>query len=274
MFGAIDVGGTKTLLATFSNSGEILKKIRFATPQKYKDFIQELENQAKNINISQFKAMTIGIPALVNKSKTTGLAFANLNWENVSVQKDIEKIFKCPVLVENDAKLAALSEALMLNKKYRKVLYITISTGIGAGLIIGDKISQDFDNIEVGQMLFEHRGKLERWENFASGKAIVAQFGKPAKDITNKQDWYIIAHNIAIGLIDLIASLTPDVIVIGGGVGGHFDKFGDQLIDDLSIYQNELLSVPPILKAQRAELAVIYGCYNYGKSNYEQANNR
>ena len=175
--------------------------------------------------------------------------------------------------VENDAKLAALSEAIKLKEDYRKVLYVTISTGIGAGLIINKKISPDFDNIEVGQMLFEHDGKLERWERFASGKAIVAEFGKPASDITDPHTWYVISHNIAIGLIDLIATLTPDIIIIGGGVGSHFDKFGDRLIEDLKVYQSNLLIVTPIQQATNAEDAVIYGGYFLGKSKYERSNN-
>ncbi len=273
MFGAIDIGGTKTFLAIFSKSGDLLKKIRFETPKKYEDFKTELKSQATNIDITKIEVAGVGIPAVINKSKSTAVAFGNLDWENVPIQRDVERILKCPVLVENDAKLAALSEALMLKKKYHKVLYVTISTGIGAGLVIDDKISPDFDHIEVGQMLFEHHGKLERWEKFASGKAIVAEFGKPAKDITDKKEWYIIAHNIAVGLIDLIASLTPDVIIVGGGVGSHFKKFSDRLKEDLDEYTNNLLTVPPILKAQRAEEAVIYGCYSLGKANYDHKSN-
>jgi len=273
MIGAIDIGGTKTLLASFSNGGKLLQKIRFETPQNYLDFKLELKNQASNIEHLKLNVLTVAAPGIINLKKGVGLAFTNLRWENVPLSQDLQNIFKCPVLVENDAKLAGLSESIMLKHKYRKVLYVTISTGIGAGLIIDNKISSDFERIEVGQMLFEHNGKLERWEKFASGKAIVAEFGKPAKDITDPKTWYVIAHNIAIGLIDLIASLNPEVIIIGGGVGSHFEKFSDRLIEDLKIYQNDLLSIPPILKAARAEEAVIYGCYYYGKSHYESTSN-
>ena len=269
MFGAIDIGGTKTLLAAFSKNEKLLKNIRFETPKNYVDFIKELKEQSSNIEIDKLLVMSVAMPGVVNKIKGVGVAFGNLPWENVPIQKDIEAIFKCPVLIENDAKLAGLSEAIALKKKYRKVLYITVSTGIGGGLIIDDKIDQDFDNMEVGHMLFEHDGKLQRWEKFASGSAIVKRFGKPAKDITDQKDWYIIAHNIALGLIDLIATLTPDVIIIGGGVGSHFEKFSDRLNEDLKIYQNDLLNIPPILKASNAEQAVIYGGYYLGKSSYE-----
>jgi len=272
MFGAIDIGGTKTLLSTFDESGKLTENIRFETPKNYIEFIKEVESQSVNIDISKLKVMSVAIPGLLNKIKGIGIAFGNLPWENIPIKKDVEKIFKCPVLIENDAKLAGLSEAIELKKKYHKVLYITVSTGIGGGLIIDNKIDPDFDTMEVGHMLFEHDGKLQEWEKFASGRAIVAKFGKPAKDITDKKDWYIIAHNIAVGLIDLIATLTPDVIIIGGGVGSHFEKFEDRLNEDLKIYESNLLTIPPILKAQNAEQAVIYGGYYLGKYNYEQSN--
>lgn len=273
MFGAIDIGGTKTLLATFDNKGKLVQKIKFETPQNYNDFKLTLKNQLSEFDFSKLNVMTIAAPGIVNLSKGIGVTFPNLPWENVPIGRDMQTIFSCPALVENDAKLAGLFESIVLKNKYRKVLYLTISTGIGAGLIINNKIAPDFENIEVGQMLFEHNGKLERWENFASGKAIFRQFKKAAKDITNKQDWYIIAHNIAVGLIDLIASLTPDVIVIGGGVGSHFEKFEARLVEDLKIYQNNLLTIPPILKAFRAEEAVIFGCYYYGKASFDKYSN-
>ena len=273
MFGAIDIGGTKTLIAVYNSKGNLLNKVRFETPKDYIEFTKELKNNSKELDLSKIKVMTVAIPGLINSITGYAISLSNLPWENIPIRKDVESIMKCPVLIENDAKLAGLYESILLKKKYRKVLYITISTGIGAGLIIDNKISPDFENIEVGHMLLEHEGKLQRWEKFASGKAIFNKFGKPASEITDDKDWYIISHNIALGLIDVIANLTPNIIVIGSGVGSHFDKFGDRLIEDLKIYQNSMLTIPPIIQAKDAEDAVIYGCYNFGKSKYEQSVN-
>lgn len=272
MFGAVDIGGTKTLVAVFNKDGQIEKKIRFLTPPSYSDFKALLADNVVKLSTTKCLLATVAAPGKIDRSRGVGIAFGNLKWLSVPLRDDIEKMFKCPVLVENDAKLAGLSEAIALQKeKYRKVLYVTISTGINSGLIINGVIDSDFEDSEVGQMLLDHDGKLERWEDFASGKAITATFGKPAKDITDPKAWHSIAHNIALGLIDLIANLTPDAIVIGGGVGAHFEKFKDLLLDDLAIYQNNLLAIPPIMKAVRAEEAVIYGCYDFSKYNYEHA---
>jgi len=269
MFGAVDIGGTKTLLATFSSEGELVDKFRFETPKDYKVFISELGKALGQLKPAKYKIVTVAAPGEVDRNRGVVPAFGNLPWQNTPIRDDIEKVYKCPALVENDARLAGLSEALLL-KYYRKVLYITISTGINGGLIIDGSISPDFETMELGQMLFEHDGKLERWESFASGRAIVQEFGKPAKDIVDPRAWYIIAHNIAIGLIDLIASMTPDIIVIGGGVGSHFNKFKDRLNEDLQNYTNDLLVLPPIVGAKRPEDAVIYGCYDLGKVNYDR----
>src|ERR1019366_6860098 len=108
---------------------------------------------------------------------------------------------------------------------------------------------------EPGQILLEHEGKLQRWEHFASGKAISLKYHQQASEITDSIIWYEIAKNIALGLIDLIALYNPNVVIIGGGVGAHFEKFSKKLGDELKIYQNSMIEIPPIIKAKDAEEA-------------------
>ncbi len=139
------------------------------------------------------------------------------------------------VFLENDAKLAALGEAVLL-PEFNRVLYITVSTGIGGGLVINGRLDPSALDAEYGRMLLEHEGRLTLWEDFASGKAIVAKFGQRASEITDPRHWYIIARNIAIGLVDVIAATNPDAVVIGGGVGSHFSKFSDRLIEEVTLY--------------------------------------
>lgn len=269
MYAAIDVGGTKTLIAVFSEKGEIKEQIKFETPKDYDAFIKELATYVAKLSTNEFKAGCVAIPGMVDRKHGVGLAFGNLPWKNVHVQADAERILHAPVVIENDANLAALSEAREI-KQYNKVLYVTVSTGIGSGFVIEGNVSPYFEDAEVGHLLLEHGGKLQRWQEFASGKAIVKRFGKKASEIPAEDNdaWYAIARNIAVGLIDLIATLTPDAIVLGGGVGSHYDKFIDRLNEQLKIYDNPLVTIPPILKAQRAEEAVIYGCYEHAKDRF------
>jgi predicted NBD/HSP70 family sugar kinase len=271
MYIAIDIGGTKTLVAVIDGKGKIIEEQKFPTPKSYDDFIKELSSTVAKLSTNEFRAFCVAAPGKLDRKHGIGIAFGNLPWEKVHIQEDLEHIVNAPGIIENDAKLAALAEAHALKKKYNKVLYVTISTGIGGGLIIDGIIDHDFEDIEIGQLLLEHNGRLKRWEDFASGRAIVEHFGKRASEITEKQDWYIISRNIAIGLIDIIATLTPDVIIIGGGVGTHLEKFKPQLDERLKAYDNPMINIPPIVQAQHPEEAVIYGCYQLIKQHYGKA---
>jgi predicted NBD/HSP70 family sugar kinase len=266
MYIAVDIGGTKTLICELDKQGALISKVRFETPKEYSEFISVFQKTFQGIKLeAKPKICVVGAPGKIDRVHGIGVSFGNLGWKNVPLAKDIGAIVGVPVRIENDANLAGLSEAILLKNHYTRVLYITVSTGIGAGLITGGKILPQDADIEVGSMLFEHHGKLQRWEDFASGKAIVKKFGKPASELNDPQAWYVISHNIAVGLFDLLATLTPDAVVIGGGVGSHFDKFKDRLLEDLRVYANEVVNLPPVLPAKRAEEAVIFGCYELGK---------
>ena len=272
MFGAIDIGGTKTLVATFNIEGKLINSIKFMTPTSFQEFKTKLESSYQSLGSPILKLVCAACPGRLDRNKGIAIAFGNLNWVNIPIRDDLESIFNCPVIIENDAKLAGLYETNELGSKYRKVLYLTISTGIGGALIIDSKIDKDFENIEPGQILLEFEGKLQRWEHFASGKAISLRYHQQASEIRDPKIWSEIAHNIALGLIDLIALYTPSVIIIGGGVGAHLEKFKDKLVKDLKIYQNSLIEIPPIIKAKNAEEAVIYGCYLNTKARYDKTN--
>jgi len=272
MYLAVDIGATKTLLASFSKSGALTDSIKFETPAVYETFLQELTHNVANLTTNKFLLGVVAVPGRIDRTKGIALAFGNLAWQHIPITANISRIIDCPVIIENDARLAGLSEA-RLAPGYKRVLYVTVSTGIGGALVIDGKIDKGTQNAEIGQILLEHEGKLERWEDFASGRAIVEKFGKRAGDIDagDSQAWYVIARNIAVGLIDMIATLTPEVVIIGGGVGAHFDKFKDKLIEELKIYQNSLLTIPPILPAKHPEEAVIYGCYELAKDYQKRA---
>jgi predicted NBD/HSP70 family sugar kinase len=258
---AVDIGGTKTLLGLFSEKGELIKTYKFPTPLDYSEFMAQLIAEAQTfIAGHKLEHAVVAVPGMLDRVKGIGIRFGNLTWENVPIGPELSKALKVPVDIENDAKLAGLSEALLL-PQYKKVQYVTISTGINGAYVVDGRLDQNLINSEIGHMMLEHEGRIKPWESFASGKAIFNKFGLRASDITDSRTWYIVARNIAIGLIDVIATTTPDAIVIGGGVGTHLDKFKDRLEEDLKIYQTNVVNIPPIFKAQNPEEAVIYGCY-------------
>ncbi len=264
---AVDIGGTKTLLAAFSEEGKLEHEFKFPTPKNYKVFLKEITKTYKaEFADYKFRVACVAAPALLDRKHGVAIEFGNLDWKKVPIKTDFEESLKLPVKIENDAKLAGLSEAKLLAAEYKKVLYLTVSTGIGDAIIFDGKIDQTLQDSEAGQMIILHDGKLERWEDFASGHALVNKYGRKASEIENPDIWEEFSDGLALGLGQLIAVIQPDVVVIGGGVGTHFEKFGHYLIEALgSKYKAKLVKVPPIIKAKRPEEAVIYGCYDYVK---------
>ena len=264
MYLAIDVGATKTLLAVFSEDGKILHEQKIPTSQKYDQFLGTVRHALKQIEFKKLKitASCCALPGKVDRSAGIGISFGNLPWQKVPIQADIGKLVGVRVFIENDAKLAGLFEAYA-HKEYKKVLYLTFSTGIGSGFIIDGKIDETYADAEAGFMVIEHEGKLKAWEDFASGQALVERFGKKAAELDNPFAWKTYAKDVARGLDVLLAVLQPDAVIIGGSVGAHLEKFAEPLQEELKKFSNNMVPIPPIIKADKPEEAVIYGCYEF-----------
>ena len=271
MYVGVDIGGSKTLLAVLNDKGEIVERLKFLTPDTYSSFLSELRRASGTLTHQDFKAGAAGAPGKIDRNRGIVLGFGNLDWKDVTLEADLEKIFGCPIVIENDANLAGLSEAMLL-PDYPKVLYVTISTGIGTGIIFKQAIDPSLADSEGGQMLLQYAGKLATWESFASGKAIVKRYGKQAHEIKDAETWRHIARDLSQGFIELIAIAQPDVIVIGGSVGTYFAHYKEALEKELEKFENPVVSIPPLRQAARPEEAVIYGCYDLARQIYGYAN--
>jgi predicted NBD/HSP70 family sugar kinase len=271
MYAGIDIGGSKILAASLDDSGVIQQKIRFPTPQNYDEFLVQLKANMAALGPNDYQAAGVAVPGRIDRVHGVGRIFGNLPWHDVPIQHDIEKILRCPVILEHDPSLAALSESMLIketDKDISKVLYVTISTGIGAGLVVDGKIDTNFANSEAGMMMLDFQGKLASWESFASGSAIVRRYGQMAKDIKDVTTWKAIARDIAHGMIELLALTEPDIIVIGGSVGIYYDQYATFLTDELKQFSNPLVPIPPIRAAMRPDEAVLFGCYDLAKAIY------
>jgi glucokinase len=271
MFAGVDIGGSKTLVATFNDDGIIAEKKRFHTPSDYSTFLEELKEVALSLQTTDFRAAGVAVPGKIDRHRGLGEYFGSLAWHNVPIQADVEHIFHCPIVIENDANLGALSES-MLRPEDKRLIYVTISTGIGTGFIINRELDPELLDSEGGQMAFEYHNKRTTWEDFASGRAITKRFGKKAADIDDEKTWQRIAHDLATGFLELIAIAQPDIIVIGGSVGNYFDRFKVYLLEELTQYNNPLVPIPDLQTATRPEEAVIYGCYELALKRYGTIN--
>lgn len=269
MYAGIDIGGSKTLAASLDDHGVILQQIRFETPKLYSNFLLQLADAFSQINAKDFLAGGVGAPGSIDRAHGRGISFGNLGWRDIPLVADIEHTLHCPVVIENDAKLAALSEAMLVKDSYSKVLYVTVSTGIGMGLVVNGIIDTAFGDGGGRTMLVERGDKLVPWESFASGHAIVERFGKMAKDIDDRKTWEIIARDLTTGFLELIALTQPDIVIIGGSIGTHFKKYGALLTADLKKYETPLFTIPPIIGAGRPEEAVVYGCYDLAVATFK-----
>lgn len=261
MLVAVDTGGTKTLVAVFDTDGSAKDSVKFPTPSKAHEFLTELiaviENLTRNESID---AISVALPGRIHQGVL--IWAGNLSWRQFDIGMKLRTHFRVKVFVENDANLAGLAETRALPKLPAKSLYITVSTGIGSGFITNGDIDASLSESEAGQMMLEHDGVLTQWEKFASGKAIKQKYGKFAADITSKRAWYEIAKNINKGIVCLVPTFHPDVIIIGGSIGTYFKQYGDTLSALAKEYSPEG-NAPRIVQAKHPEEAVIYGCYYY-----------
>lgn len=267
MIGAVDIGGTKTLVAAFTNDGKIVEQQRFETSQNYNQFLSDLRQTVNKLTTKDFKKAVVAIPARIDRANGIALGYGTLKWDKEFVEQDVEKLLNCPTQIENDAKLAGLYEARQL-EKYNEVLYVTVGTGISCALITNGNINPGLADSEGGQILVDYHGQMRQWEDVVSGRAIVQRFGKQASEINDAATWKIIAHDLCLGLIDLVSVIQPQIIVMGGGVSTNFKKFAPYLDAELKQYQTPLVPLPPIRPASNAEEAVIYGCFELAKARH------
>lgn len=265
MYAAVDIGGTKTLVIVFDTEGNIVEQVKFPTPPDYDVFLQQLAETVANLSTSDFRAVGAAAPGKINHKLGSLVVAGNLKWHDVSIQTDFEKIFNAPVVLENDAKAAAVAESRAAGPNYETVVYITISTGVAIGVCVNGELDKALEDAEVGWMTVEYNGELTPWEKIASGTAIVKKYGKRASDLHDEAAWDDISHKIAKGLIAVIAIVQPDLIVFGGGVGNHLEKFEAPLKKYLAQYENPLVPIPPLIKSSHPEEAVAYGCYELAK---------
>lgn len=275
MYLSVDIGGTKTLIAVFDEDGKLVSSHKFPTDHDFNVFIADLKGEISKMWADNIKSIAVAAPGRINRETNFVVSFGNLPWKNVDIAGALAKEFSTRVFIDNDANLAGLAEAHTPSaKEYRKVLYITLSTGIGTGFVVDGELSPLLADSEGGHIVFEHEGKLTDWEDFASGKAIKQIYGKFAYEIDDEKIWEDFARGLSVGFQHLIAILQPNLIVVGGSIGTHFDKFSKYLNDDLkqmaTKFSDNLFEFPDVAKAKHPQQAVIYGGYLLSKSKQKK----
>jgi glucokinase len=253
---AVDVGGTKTRVAIFPEDGiKPLEVRKVNTVGKKGTPAERLAEVISDLWPEKGKVRAIGLAAPGYLDPATGIVLSAPNipgWVQFPLRQFIEDRFKVPVLLGNDANLAALGEwRYGAGKGHHDILYLTISTGIGGGVIVGDQLMLGHNGLagELGHITVMpdgpkcgcgHRGHLEA---LSSGTAIAKyvaeqlEIGAPSSLCKNPPPTsYEIAlaaekgdplarealtragNFLGIALANLLHIFNPSIVILGGGV--------------------------------------------------------
>ena len=154
-------------------------------------------------------------------------------WRDVPLRARLEKRWRCPVSVEVDTDAAVLGEARFSSAKVPRLLYLTLSTGMGGGFLVDGEIVRGRNGVhpEVGHQAVPFRcaysekvacecGIPDCLEGLVSGRAIERIYGKRV-DRLDVAEFAEVAYHLGQGLRNLAVILAPDVIVCGGSVALH-----------------------------------------------------
>lgn len=270
----IDLGGTKILTAVIDAEGKMLSHDHIVTPAKeghetvIKSILESTDRALSQagITVTSLSAIGIGAPGLSNPETGVLLTSPNLpGWRNVPLRDIIENELGRKAFLINDANAAALGELLFgSGRGAQNIIYITVSTGIGGGIIIDGKLYTGSIGTagELGHMVIDSEGppcncgNRGCWETLASGTALARiarqriQEGAPTSILklaagdSDKIDAEVvhqaartgdklanelihqIAYYLGVGLANLVNIFNPEVIVIGGGLS----NLGDLLL--------------------------------------------
>jgi predicted NBD/HSP70 family sugar kinase len=266
MYLCIDIGATKTLICLINNRRKILHSVRFDTPADQNIFLDTLTSAVRaNFSTVNLEAVSIAAPGPVKNNQILWLD--NLPWGKINLVGKLKNLFDAPIFLENDATLAALSEAEKLSGLS---VYLTFSTGIGGGIARDGNMDPSSHDFEPGHNKYNFKDKQVSWEDFASAQAISKYYGRYTTHIKKRSEWEDIAYRISIGLQPIITTVRPNTIIFGGPVGLELKKYRHFLKKHLIATLPPNTPIPKFLTAKYKHESVIHGCYLYAK--YQLAN--
>ncbi len=256
-----DIGGTQTRMALTSDGKTLSDFFSFDTPVGFDDGMKAITDYAKKNN-NVIDGVFGGFPGNFDKTSGNILYAPNLpDWVGKPLKKHLSVALQTEVLLQNDAALAGLGEAVFgAGRGYEIVAFITISTGVGGARVVNQKIDPVAIGSEPGyQIVASNNGIFHYLENLIGGKSILNRFKVKPEDLENDYFWNQFAEHLAIGLTNLTVFWSPQVIVIGGGVG---------LSDKLPLVNIETLlhkyikifpAIPRLVKAELQDKAGLMG---------------
>lgn len=277
MIAGIELGGTKTVVATGTGEGAVAEEWRFPTTTPEETFsraigwLHEL-GRPSAIGVAAFGPLGV-VPRRGNYGKL--LATPKPGWADFPIIGTLQRSFPdARVSIETDVNAAALAEARSgAASGMEDVAYITIGTGIGAGILSGGHLIHgalhpEFGHLKVPRQAGDDFAGVcpfhgDCLEGLASGPAMAARWGRPAQDVpANHPAWDTEAWYLAHGALSLVGIVSPERIIIGGGVSqaeGFHAKVEALLSKIAAGYFAPLHHAPYIVAPQLGQQAGIIG---------------
>ncbi len=278
---ALDIGGTKFQLAAFDGSRMLLHEVcptdRTQGPHGMFRDIERIFTAWRDQHAFQPERCGIGFGGPVDfPSQTITMSTHVAGWDGYPLLRNIQTLVGAPAIVDNDANVGALGEqAYGAGRGYDPLLYITISTGIGGGIVIGGRIYRGANSYagELGHLNVDPNGPLclcgsnGCLERMCCGLWLERDYGRPAKDLLLEPAFvrsYVVP--LARGLKAAIMLLNPARIVIGGGIAKAGDRLflplREELDRQITAWSRARRDVVP---AELADQSVLYGALALSK---------
>ncbi len=235
-YGGVEAGGTKFVCAVGSGPDDLQDEFRFETTSP-KETINRTLEYFKKQNLKE-KLLAIGIgsfgPIELNReSSKYGFVTSTPKpgWSNINIYGLIKEELKIPVGFNTDVNAAALGEYEWgAGRGLNNFIYLTIGTGIGGGAMINGRLLHGLQHPEMGHIFIPQDLKADPYEGncpfhkncfegLASGSAMKNRWGKSPEDLNkDHKAWDLEAQYISFALINYIFTLSPERIIIGGGI--------------------------------------------------------
>jgi len=274
----IDLGGTKISAGIVKNK-RLTKVITQKTDSKSSKnkIINQISKIIEELFDSSVKSIGIGVPGIVDKNGVLYEAVNIPSLNKIPLKKNLEKKFKIPVFIENDANCFALGEKYYGEaKKYKNIVGVIIGTGLGAGIIIDGNLYSGTNGSagEFGQIIYlKHNieyycsGKFFQKEYKIKGEILYEKASKNNSKSVKIFNEY--GRHLGKALSLIINSIDPDIIILGGSVSKSFKFFKNSMLKSLkeSIYKTTFRNIKVIVSKKKdiAVLGAALLCFNYNK---------
>jgi fructokinase len=239
MFGGIEAGGTKFVCAVGSSQEDLVMQ-HFPTTTPAETIARAAEFFAGHKELRSIGIASFGPLDLNPASKTFGhiTSTPKTAWRNFDFAGEVARTTKLPVAIDTDVNGAALAEARWgAARGLDTFVYITVGTGIGGGGLANGKVMHGLLHPEMGHLRVPHDREDDAYagccpfhgdclEGLASGPALYARWGRAPETLPSEHPaWDLQAHYLALGIQNIICTLSPQRVILGGGVMQRAELF-------------------------------------------------